>query len=267
MIHRAITASGSVDALPDSVALQHTEDPPDFDYESHGLRDDKNDHRVVATALSLQGDGERVVLAAGDVGPRILAEKRGLECLDLADYRIATLSPAEKRYLRAKHRLRNMHRRLVRLDLAARNEGKAPATNLEIVLEIPDGPVPCSADDLPPEELDEPKPPREPRTVLERSLATPTNIGHILAGTDVSDAVPSPKKSRGWDIEEVNSYRLTREIERIRQQRSVSLDPLWILFPSDVEARSFSITYRIVADPVPGETTDDLHFVVRRPGE
>lgn len=177
-----------------------------------------------------------------------------------------------EQYLRNQHHLEEFRRRSARLELEVVNSGKAPARNIEVILEIPDGPEVIADSEFPAEEFEEPAPPRPPRSSLEKmaqsmqfNVSRPTFDPGILAGID-PPSLSGQQNVGEWNIEETNSYKLGTEIGQIRQQRAESLSPFWINFPFDVEAQSFGIEYRIVADPIPGELSGKLGVNIVEPG-
>lgn len=140
----------------------------------------------------------------------------------------------------------------LQLPLVLVNTGSGPAEAVAVWLHLPDGLEVLSADDVP----DSPQPP-DPESMSPFGLAGADRIaiGRIRVPS-LSRLAPSPTAPH---ITRSNSYEVTFELGRVRQQSSTKLDPLYVVFASSNHVQPFHIDYRITANNLPGVAEGQLH--------
>ena len=153
--------------------------------------------------------------------------------------------------------------RLIELRFVIINNGNKPAEDIDIFIKFPDGFEVLSEDDLP-EKPDEPERPIPPRSFQDtlyglRNFSIP-NLSPILPrnfNPNINLNLPS-----GPHIKKTNSYDINYDIPKLKHGLMRELDPLYILFKSIKQAKSFSVSYSILADNLPDPTKGNLNIVI-----
>lgn len=161
-----------------------------------------------------------------------------------------------REYLMELRKHRHLMGRVLELNLVVDNEGTTPAEDIDIRMHFPDG---FRLTDSQLEAPAEPNPPRPPQSLGDRmqalqSIANPTPTPHPPAA--------SPSNVSSHDITETNSYQVGVHIRKVKHNMKESLDPLYVVYESYDEVKSFSFDYRINAANIPDPVTGTLNVVV-----
>ncbi len=161
-----------------------------------------------------------------------------------------------ERYLDALAEHENLRGRTLRLSLQLRNEGTAPAEDIDVFMHFPPGCRVVEEGDLPAR----PAPPEPPRRLQGRfdfASRPVTGLGASFfdpPALKLPDPLQIHRKSNG---DEVRFH-----VERLKQQLAEVIDPLYVIFDSFAGASSFGIEYRINAANLPREQPGRLDVVV-----
>jgi hypothetical protein len=159
----------------------------------------------------------------------------------------------------------NLKRRTIRLDIALVNQGTTPAEDIDIYMHFPDGFRLLNEDELP-DRPETPDLPEEPMTALQRianhSLSPVLSSSMFNYRPDVLPMLPSNVSSPR--IKRVNSYEVHVHVQKLKHNLQELLDPLFVVFESFENAKSFTIDYRILAANIPQEVTGNLHVVIQK---
>ena len=145
--------------------------------------------------------------------------------------------------------------------LSLKNEGTAPASDVDVILQFPNDLALLTTDDLP-ERPQQPKLPRRPEP------------SEILFGTRDFDpisilrlgnqpAFPQYPRSIN-DSSDVNAelHEAQFWVRNLKHGFNKEFEPVFFRFPSFQAVRSFAVPYRILAAELPQPTLGELHFVV-----
>jgi hypothetical protein len=178
----------------------------------------------------------------------------------------------EKFYQAYEHHLKNsiqfenFKRRAIQLVILLVNDGTAPAEDIDISLHFPDGFRVLEGEDLP-RSPEIPKPPVEPQTTMQMLMESFPRMAEVpyLGSYDLGPIAP-PSNVSAPSIKRTGSYDVSVHVKKAKHNLQESLEPLYAVFDSFEEARSFQIDYQIFAANVPHEIAGKLHVVVRKAG-
>lgn len=153
--------------------------------------------------------------------------------------------------------------RIIELRFVILNTGNKPAEDIDIFIYFPDGSKLLSDDELS-EKPDEPEKPTPPRSLQDtlygfRNFSIP-NLNPImprLINTNINSNLPS-----GPYIKKTNSYDVKFNVPKLKHNIQITLDPVYILFKSIELAKSFSVSYSILADNLPEPSEGTLNIVI-----
>ncbi len=147
------------------------------------------------------------------------------------------------------------------LNLCVQNEGGAPAEDVDVFMHFPDGFELYPVDDLP-EEPKSPRPPQEPRTVIEQSMEN-LNFASSLIHPRYFPDIASLGPPDPFSLKKTNSYEVEDAFQRIKHGQTGVIRPLMVVFDSYGSATSFQITYRMLAANLPQPVEGELNIVVK----
>jgi len=162
-----------------------------------------------------------------------------------------------REYLHGINQYKRLICRAVSVDVRVLNEGTAPAEDIDVSMHFPDGLQLLAEGDLP-EHPEEPTPPEPPQKsalvpqITDSGLHTPNIPTTQLPTSTSAPNVSSP------EIEEVSSYRASFHVQRLKHDREVSFDSLYVVYPSIEDAFSFEVDYQIHSASLPEEETGEL---------
>lgn len=167
-------------------------------------------------------------------------------------------------YLKKKWAYKELLSRLIKLSFVIVNEGNEPAEDIDIFLHFQDGFKLCDKDGFPkgPAPPDKPSPPKSmiekwqdmgkyPISDLIRPFPSP------MAGYNLRQDTP-----KGPFIKKTNSYEVKYSVPKLKHGLEMVLSPVCAIFPSIDDARSFHISYSIIAGNIPDEIKGELHIVL-----
>lgn len=170
-------------------------------------------------------------------------------------------------YLQAEANFQNFERRAIPLSIWLANDGTAPAEDIDIILRFPDGFELFDEVSLP----RRPQPPTQPtrpksqmKKWLERSSvfeALPYHASERF-GAPAPNLPPSNVSSPS--IKRTSSYDVQIHVQRIKHQLREAFDALYVVFESYETARSFQVSYEILAADLPHKATGNLHIIIER---
>jgi hypothetical protein len=151
-------------------------------------------------------------------------------------------------YLREHQAWREVRCLLFPLSLILRNSGQGPASNITLRLELPEG-IEAFTEE-PPSEPQAPKPPRFASHLLGLASAIGANRTY---GRQVVPFLPKPSRvvpipRKGIPIIDDTESSVTYRLTSLQHHSHFNLDQFFIRFKSRSEARSFSISYSLMAD-------------------
>jgi rRNA-processing protein FCF1 len=154
-------------------------------------------------------------------------------------------------YMRNQWVHQNKRRRTIKLLLLALNDGTAPGDDLNLYLHFPDGFKLFDEETLP-AAPEEPKPPREPKSLMDSSIPD-ADMSLLHAAIAPSREQPNAVTV---SIQKTKSYDMHIKLKRVQHGVPEKLPELYVEFDSYESASSFGIDYEIRAanllDPVPG---------------
>lgn len=156
--------------------------------------------------------------------------------------------------------------RSIKIVLELVNEGTSVAEDVDVILDIPDGPEVREWEE--PEPLERPQPPRAPRTgidylrhgfmgVIPTSYHLP-DYGAFLRAPGPALNVSAPA------IRRVNSYEVQYHVSRLKHNTTESLGDLLFVYSSPDEARGLGIGWRIICATLPEVVQGKIHLAIRR---
>ena len=80
----------------------------------------------------------------------------------------------------------------------------------------------------------------------------------------VSGPIAPPPNVSAPKIKHTNSYDVSYHVQKVKHNLHESFNPLYIVFDSFEEARSFHIDYRILAANIPDEIKGKLNIVLKK---
>jgi len=167
------------------------------------------------------------------------------------------------KYYKKEYKFKELQSRLIELKFVIINNGNQPAEDIDIFMHFPDGFVMFSKDKLPqkPKEPEKPIPPRTQQEMISNliNLSMPnlpiSNIPSINPKINLN--LPS-----GPHIKKKNSYEVKYSLHKLKHGIQIYLDPAYILFESIDLAKSFKISYSILADNLPEPSNGNLTIVI-----
>jgi hypothetical protein len=162
-------------------------------------------------------------------------------------------------YLRAVVRLQKRTARTLRFTVTIRNDGSAPATDVDVQLQFGDGFTLCTEDELP-------KQPKEPRQPV-----APRTQGEMMISSFQMPTLrmPEPRTPNvdflsSFKLRKTNSYDVSDHFERIKHGQTEQLPELFLTFDSYRAVQSFHCGYVIHVGNLPEVIRGKLHFVIEK---
>ena len=167
------------------------------------------------------------------------------------------------KYYKKEYKFKELQSRLIELKFIIINNGNLPAEDIDIFMHFPDGFVMFSEDELP-KKPKEPEKPILPRTQQEMILNFVKLSVPKFSFSDISSINPNINQnfSSRPQIRKKNSYEVKYSLNKVKHGIQIYLDPVYILFESVVLAKSFKISYSILADNLPEPSNGNLNIVI-----
>lgn len=167
------------------------------------------------------------------------------------------------KYLTKQQVFENLMCRTIKLEIFLVNDGTAPAEDIDIFMDFPDGFILRDEGDFP-EPPYAPKPPDPPRTMLD-SWRISTEVPYL--GSLLSHPNPVPPTSPNVsspNIRRTNRYEVNISVRRVKHKLQAPFDPVYVTFDSLETASSFHVDYEILAANIPDKTPGQLHIIVEK---
>lgn len=169
-----------------------------------------------------------------------------------------------KDYLNKMVKYLDVQMRTIELDIYIYNDGTAPGEDIDIHLHFPDG------FNLASEYVEQPAKPKPPRaqtlkeTTHEMIRANRINPVAFFPRTTRADRPSEPPNVSRPTIRRKKSYDVDFKVGRLKHNKPIRLDRLFVVYDSFESAKSFGIDYRINAGNVPREIKGTLHVILEK---
>jgi len=212
-------------------------------------------------------DGLGVSLTAGMLG---IVDTIPPEEYDRYNRELDEYFAAYEKYMREPWQIEAALRRTIRFQIEIRNVGSAPAEDVDVRLDFPDGFTLIAARDLttedePRDSREEPRPPLEPRSLMQtlaygvHPLPNITPLSPVFPHFDVPISL-----SNSFNIERTGSYKVEDHFERIKHGQAVQLPEMFLTFDSYESASCFHCVYALRPANLPDPKEGKLHFVIEK---
>jgi len=153
-----------------------------------------------------------------------------------------------------------MAHRTISFELEIRNIGTAPAEDIDVVINFPDGFILCKEDDLP-EIQEEPNTPQKPMSSIQK-LA---NLSSNFTFSDNNlNRLPNISLPSSFSLKKTKSYELKDHFNRIKHFGFDVLPELFLIFDSYESAKSFRCWYKLGIENLPQPIIGELHFIIEK---
>ena len=168
------------------------------------------------------------------------------------------------KYYKKEYKFKELQSRLIELKFVIINNGNQPAEDIDIFMHFPDGFVMFPEDKLPqkPKEPEKPIPPRSTIDMLSKISYMPKIAFPNLTIPSIDNVGINRNLSNGPQIRKTNSYEVNYRVDKLKHGIQKYLKPVYILFESIDLAKSFKISYSILADNLPEPSNDNLNIVI-----
>jgi hypothetical protein len=140
------------------------------------------------------------------------------------------------------------------LRFALENSGRAPAEDIDVVMDWP-GDLAIYAADRTPEGPQVPPPPRRPAFGIQMPTVSAPVFPTPLTGMPLAD--PTPEES--MEVTRGENARLLIHIRGVKHNYHFRTSPVTLAFASVEEARSFGVPFIVYAGNVPDPVKGTLH--------
>lgn len=146
----------------------------------------------------------------------------------------------------------------VEVTLSLCNEGTAPASDVDLILQFPEDIILMTRDDLP-ARPDEPKPPRRPETGIGSMISMPDMAPFMQPHWQRQLLNPNIHSSTtvSTDDGQVRFW-----LKNLKHGFSEEFEHVYFRFPDSQAVRSFNVGYKISAAELPQEVVGRIHFVL-----
>lgn len=167
-------------------------------------------------------------------------------------------------YVRSDVSFQNLKHRSIKLSLLVANDGTAPAEDVDVFLHFPDVFELKDERGFPKHPIP-PDPPAKPRTQMAQLLGLGNGARMILPHLITrKDSILRPPNVSAPNIKRTSGFDVNFHVQRIKHRLQESAEPLYIVFESFERAKSFQISYRMLAANLPSEVTGKLGVVIRK---
>ncbi|HMP30204.1 MAG TPA: hypothetical protein PKD85_11425, partial [Saprospiraceae bacterium] len=142
------------------------------------------------------------------------------------------------------------------------NEGTIPAEDIDIHFHFPDG-FDLYDDESYPSEPSPPEAPIKPRSLYDFSMPQFPSLNlynNMLDISKISSNVSSPT------IKKTNSYDVDIHVTKLKHNKSVSLDKMYILFENYEKMKNFNVNYELKCSNVPNIVKGKLNILFENEG-
>lgn len=163
-------------------------------------------------------------------------------------------------YLVSLETLRSQPSRTLELILEVRNIGSAPAEDVDVYVDFPDGFSLYTKDNIPVGSK-EPEPPSQPRTAFQNLLSQQMRAALRpipMPSLNATDMLMGDT----FSLKKTSSYELREHFDRIKHGYLIPIRPLYLIFDSFETADSFNFRYEITAGNLPKAITGRMNVIV-----
>lgn len=169
-------------------------------------------------------------------------------------------------YYKSEWDYKDRQSRTFEINLILKNDGSAPANDIDIFLHFPDGFVMCRKDELThsPKCPEKPEKPRRLADEMFSYIASEITIpNNFLRPHNYANYSQTINKSINTSpsIKRTNSYEVKFKIDKLKHKMNIKLDPLYIYFDNYESINSFSFDYRILAGNNPDDFKAKLNII------
>lgn len=155
-----------------------------------------------------------------------------------------------KKYLIEIHRYKNQIKRMIVIKFIVNNEGTCPAEDIDMDFHFPDGFSIYNKETIP-------RKPKQPQAPDQISLPTLDYISPSIIGSNtLFESLPAIKKTNSYNVNYYTKYLKHNDYEE--------LSPLYLIFNSYDEAKSFKIDYTIRAANIPEKISGNLNIIIEK---
>jgi hypothetical protein len=171
-------------------------------------------------------------------------------------------------YLEEEREYAELLSRAIEISLIIENEeGTAPAEDIDIFLYFPGGSELRDKDSFPckPKAPEEPTPLRDRREIEAARVLRNVRGAMKISPDFLRGEKPQSEEDkylRPTKVREDSGYEVRYSLEKLKHGMHVKLEPVYVVFPSIEDAKSFHIDYRIVTGNVPGSICGQIHIVI-----
>jgi hypothetical protein len=170
-------------------------------------------------------------------------------------------------YLKSEWEYNELYSRIIEIRFVVLNEGNSPAEDIDVFLYFPNGFVVTDEDHLP----NKPTPPDKPilpRTLME--TIADMNRQLVPSVPKFPSAIVTPElpseSGKHPQIRKINSFEVSFSVPKLKHGLQVEFEPVYVIFPSIESAKSFNISYSILAGNHPERVEDQIHIVLNTKG-
>ncbi len=167
-------------------------------------------------------------------------------------------------YVRSDVSFQNLKHRSIKLSLLVANDGTAPAEDVDVFMHFPDVFELMDERGFPKHPIP-PDPPAKPTTQMLQLLGLGNGAQIVLPQLITrKDSILRPPNVSAPNIIRTSGFDVNFHVQRIKHRLQESAEPLYIVFESFERAKSFQISYRMLAANLPNEVTGKLGVVIRK---
>lgn len=145
----------------------------------------------------------------------------------------------------------------IKIKLVIRNEGTAPAEDIDVELHFPDGFELITKNELP-QTSKEPKAPYQPKNRFDYNQ---NNLNSLLFSNNYNSPI-SNINFNAPIIKKTNSYNVDFYLENLKHNQSFEFETLYLKYDNRELAKNFSIDYKIMISNYPEIITGKLNVIV-----
>lgn len=170
-------------------------------------------------------------------------------------------------YLVRRNELANLARRAFELGIYLKNEGTAPAEDIDILMTFPVGAILVNYKELvifPRKPIPPQKPEPQAKTMNDWIKNLSNTYDRYPFIPDISGPIPLLGNVSNFKIQKDGDYKLSIHVQRVKHGLAEKLRPLYFAFGKYEEASSFQINYQLLAANAPRKICGKLNIIVKK---
>lgn len=170
--------------------------------------------------------------------------------------------PKLRKYYQDDNKWKNRLSRTYKLQFCLESVGTVPAEDIDVYMHFPNG-FELSKENIESYEIKKPERPLKPQTPAEIMRNISLYPGLSVRDMDFSTphGVQPIQNSFISSIKKTNSYEVEFHVNKLKHNQSLDLSPLFIIFNSFEEIKSFEIEYRLSIGNHPEITNGELRII------